>query len=228
MKSSLSRSKLLKQFMPAKVIQSQLHRRVYVQFAEKLGLVYFGYVNQRNDEHRLIRGLTVSSTHRDTHYSVGTFQGYDISLVERSDTLQFPGKAPRSQQWIIATIDLHHNVDLPHLFVGLKSHSETFYSQLFTKFPYMQPVALRAEDGYNVPFLERYTLYTHHLQALSASRLFNAAIANPTAEHFQGLTVELSENCLYIYAEHQRPTGALLEKMVTYGLWLARYIDNEQ
>ena len=228
MKQFISRSKLLKQFMPAKVIQTQLHRRVYLQFAEKLGLVYFGYVNQRSDEHRLIRGLTVSSTHRDTHYSVGTFQGYDISIVERNDTLRFPGKPPRPQQWIIATIDLHRSVDLPHMFAGLRSHSETFYSQLFTKFPYMKPIALRTEDGYSPAFVERYTLYSHHLQALSATRVFNPAIANPTVEHFQGLTVEISENCLYIYAEHQRPTATLLQRMVTYGLWLARYIDNEQ
>ena len=43
---------LLKTLAPAKVLQSQLHRRVFMQFAEKVRLVYFGYVDQRNDEHR--------------------------------------------------------------------------------------------------------------------------------------------------------------------------------
>ncbi|HMH69872.1 MAG TPA: hypothetical protein VK502_00580, partial [Candidatus Saccharimonadales bacterium] len=56
---------LAKAFMPAGIIQSQLHKRVFMQFADKIGFVYFGYVNQRSDDHRLVRGLTVSSNHRD-------------------------------------------------------------------------------------------------------------------------------------------------------------------
>src|ERR1044072_5775592 len=96
-----------KAFVPAKVLQSRLHKRVFMQFAEKIGLVYFGYVNQRSDEHRLVRGLTVSAGHRDSNYCVGSFQGYDIALVERIDTIRFPGKSSKTHNWIIMTFDLH-------------------------------------------------------------------------------------------------------------------------
>jgi hypothetical protein len=41
--------------------------------------VYFGYVDQRDDDHRLIRGHTVSATHQDKKTSY-----YDIRLLYSS------------------------------------------------------------------------------------------------------------------------------------------------
>lgn len=41
---------------------------VLKKFAHKIGLVYFGVVDQHQDDHEVIRGLTVSTTHRDDHY----------------------------------------------------------------------------------------------------------------------------------------------------------------
>jgi hypothetical protein len=47
------------------------------RFSKKLGFVYFGNVDQHDDEHEVIRGLTVSTTHKDAHYAVGSFDDYD-------------------------------------------------------------------------------------------------------------------------------------------------------
>lgn len=218
---------LMKRFVPAKVIQSRTHRRTFIQFAERVGLVYFGYVDQRHDEHRLVRGLTVSAKHRDNHYCVGSFNDYDVSLVERTDTIQFPGKSPKAQDWIIMTFDLHRQVDLPHMFVGLHTHGEVFFAQLFTKFPTMTVLPISASEGYDARFLQRYGLYAHQTQVLSAMRLFSPTVALAIVENFHGLAIEVSEGCLYLYAEHQRPTAALLERMLRYGTWLAQSIDAE-
>lgn len=219
------RSSLLQRFIPAKVVKSQFHRRTYQQFAEKLGFVYFGFVDQRSDEHRLVRGLTVSATQRDNHYCVGTYEGYDISVVERTDTIVFPGKAPKPQEWIIMTFDLQRLVDLPHVFVGLHTHGDAFYAQLFTKFRHFHPVLLQESQGYDPRFLHHYAVYAKPAQALSAARLFDPAMSKVVADHFTGLTIEISEGCLYVYAEQQQPTAALLSRMLTYGTWLAKTLD---
>lgn len=215
----------LKTLMPAKVIQSRLHRRVFTQFAEKLGLVYFGYVDQRSDEHRLVRGLTVSAHHIDNHYCIGSFNGYDITLVERTDTLRFPGKPSKNHTWIIMAFDLHTQRDVPHVFVGLHSHSETFYSHLFTKFSSLTKIPLHSYDAYDSGFLRKYAMYAEPPQFLAATQLIPAEVANAVGAHFGSLTFEIAEDCLYIYAEHQRPTGQLLETMIKNGTWLARIID---
>jgi hypothetical protein len=218
---------LLRTFVPAKVIQSRLHQRVFMHFAEKIGLVYFGYVDQRSDDHRLVRGLTVSAHHRDNHYCIGSFGGYDMMLVERVDTIRFPDKPPKSHDWIIMTFDLHTSVDLPHIFLGLHTHSETFYAHLFTKFSNLHRVLLGTFGAYDSEFTNRYAMYTEPAHALAAQQLINQTIARTIGEHFGSLTVEIADSCVYLYAEHQRPSGALLEKMATYGTWLARAIDHQ-
>lgn len=213
----------LKTLAPAKVLQSRLHQKVFTQFAEKLGLVYFGYVDQRDDEHRLVRGLTVSRSHRDNHYCIGSFNGYDVTLVERTDTLHFPGKPSKNHTWIIMVFDLHTTKDLPHIFVGLHTHNDTFYSHLFTKFASLTPVLL--SPHYDPSFAARYRMYTEPSQFNTVECLISPETAKVVSDHFGSLTFEVAENCLYIYTEHQRPTSSLLDTMIKNGAWLAHELD---
>jgi hypothetical protein len=214
-----------KAFVPARVLQSRLHKRVFMQFAEKTGLVYFGYVDQRSDEHRLVRGLTVSATHRDNHYCIGSFRGYDITLVERTDTIHFPGKSPRTQDWIIMAFDLHTKIDLPHIFIGLHTHSDTFYAQLFTKFTTLAKNPMGTFSALEPAFSDRYAIYTEPAKILSAEQLFDKDVAKTMVDHFGSLTAEVVDNCLYLYAWHQRPSISLLTKMLQNGLWLSAALD---
>jgi hypothetical protein len=218
---------LLANFVPAKVIQSRLHKRVFMQFAERLGMVYFGYVDQRSDEHRLIRGLTVSAAHRDNHYCIGNFDGYDVALVERVDTLRFPGKPAKKHEWIIMTFDLRTHADMPHVFLGLHTHSDLFYAHLFTKFSQLIKAPLGTFGMYDPAFTQRYVMYTEPAQSIAVERVLDPAVTKVIADTFGSLTVEIADGCLYVYAEHQRPTVALLEKMLKHGAWLAQAIDTK-
>lgn len=217
----------IQRLIPSKVIQSRVHKRTFQQFADKVGLVYFGYVDQRDDEHSLIRGMTVSTKHRDNHYCIGSFEGYDITLVERVDTIHFPGKPSRLHNWVIMTFDLHQSVDLPHVFLGSHSHNDTFYAQFFTKYAHFAKVDLEQTGAYDHGFLKKYSLYAKADQSLSAERLFHPTLAKAVAEQFGSLTVEIHEGTVYLYAEHQRTSTALLEGMLTRGLWLTRIIDSQ-
>lgn len=228
MKQLLHKSRhALQSLAPSKVLQSRLHRRVMMEFADKIGLVYFGYVDQRNDEHRLVRGATVSAHHRDNHYCIGTFQGYDLTLVERADTIHFPGKPARTHTWLIMAFDLHTTHDVPHVFVGLHTHSEAFYAHLFTKFPNFSKIPLGIQNGYDKTFSSKYTMYAspEHLQM--AVYLIDPQITKIVADHFGALTFEVVDGTLYVYAEDQRPSNALLEKMLKYGVWLSAVIDKK-
>lgn len=223
----LKKSDITNAFTPSRVLQARAHRRVFTQFAEKTGLVYFGYVNQRDDEHRLVRGLTQSAYHKDENYCIGSHEGYDITLVQRSDMLSFPGKPKKNHTWLIMTFDLHARVDLPHMFLGLHTHGETFYSQVFTKFPQLAKVPLGHLGVYAGTFASRYALYSPVAQLLVAQRLFGGEVAQKIMESFGSLTLEVTDNVLYVYSEHQRPTQALLGRMLTSGLWLAKKLDEE-
>jgi hypothetical protein len=215
----------LKALVPAKVLQARLHRRVFIQFAERIGFVYFGYVDQRSDEHRLVRGLTVSARHRDNHYCIGSYENYDITLVERSDTIHFPGKPSRTHNWIIMTFDLHTSRDVPHVFLGFHSHNETFYAHLFTKFSQLTKIPLGTFGQHSSKFTERYALFTEPAHTITVEQLFHPAVTAVIGDSFGNLTAEVADGCVYIYAEHNRPTVQLLEKMLQCGLWLSQTID---
>lgn len=216
----------LKALVPAKVLQVRLHRKIFMQFAEKFGLVYFGYVDQRADEHRLVRGLTVSARHRDNHYCIGSFENYDITLVERSDTIHFPGKPSRTHNWIIMTFDLHTSRDIPHIFLGLHAHNETFYAHLFTKFSQLTKIPLGTFGQHAAKFAGRYALFTEPAHMVTVEQLFHPAVTSIIADSFESLTAEVADGCVYIYAEHSRPSIQLLEKMLKNGLWLSQVIDS--
>lgn len=210
---------------PAKVLQARRHRTIMAEFAEANGLVYFGSVDQHGDDHHLVRGLTLSRTHRDSHYCIGTNGGYDITLLERVDTLVVPGKQPRTHRWIIMEFDLHTLRDIPHIFIGLHSHSAAFYTQLFTKFSTFAKVPLGRTGSYDTTFTDRFAVYTTPDQAIAAEQLITPEAAKLMAQHFGTLTAEIDDGCLYIYAEHRHVTEQLLGTILQNGLWLARHID---
>lgn len=214
----------LRRFIPLKVV-SQVYSRIYKTFASKIGLVYFGYVDQRDDEHNLIRGMTVSTKHRDNHYCIGSFEGYDVTLVERVDTINLPGKVAKTHNWIIMTFDLHTSAELPHVFVGSHNHSETFYTQLFTKFSHLAKVPIEESDDHSPEFTKKHTIYTKPDQILRAERLFTPTLTHVIGEQFGTFAIEIYDQTVYVYVENHRPTNALLESMLTKGLWLAKSID---
>lgn len=205
-----------------------LHRQrkqAIMKFAERNGFVYFGHVDQHDDEHHIIRGLTVSSTHQDEHYSVGSFDGYDVSLVDRYDVITQPNKQPRTHRWAILEIDLHNGVDVPHVFLGAHAHTNSSYAKLFTSVSAMQPIPLGTFEPHGHEFTARYSLFTTPTQFIEVERLFTAEVTRTIAAHFWPLAVEVYENALYVYSDSKTLSVQLLETMLKNGLWLAEQLD---
>lgn len=225
-KISSNSQRLIKSILPTSILQTRLHKRIYSQFADKIGLVYFGFVDQRKDEHRLVRGLTTSPSHRDNHYCIGSYKSYDLVLVERHDTVHFPDKPSRHHNWIIMEVDLHSSSDIPHIFIGLHSHSETFYANLFTKFSHLNKLSLGNTGIYDKSFTNKYAIYANQSHILEIEKIFNPEITKLIAKHFGSLTIEVYEGSLYLYAQHQRLTTNLLTTMLQNSYWLASRIDN--
>lgn len=217
--------KLVSRLVPRNVLVRRANKHAIMKFAEEVGLVYFGFVDQRTSEDQLIRGLTLSTSHRDAHYSVGSLYNYDVALVERRDTLQRPNGVTQPHQWLIMQFDLHSATNVPHIFLGLHTHSDAFYKHLFAKFSHLQRAPLGTFGMYDKAFTDRYAVYTQPAASLTAERLFDTEMTKVMARHFGSLTVEISDGCLYLYSEHARISKSLLETMLQNGIWLAKHID---
>lgn len=206
-------------------LASRQRRQVITKFANKFNFVYFGHVDQRDDEHHVIRGLTVSSSHQDDHYSVGSFDGYDVSLVDRSDILSSPNQPLRTHRWMVFEIDLHNGKDFPHLFMGGHTHQHTSYEKLFTAWPSLQPVPLGTFMAHSEEFTKRYSLFAAASQFIEVERLFTSEVTRVIAAHFWPLSAEVTGGSLYIYSDNKTLSVSLLETMLKNGLWLAAQLD---
>lgn len=199
----------------------RLVKRLMKDFCDTTGLVYFGYVSQRDDEHHIVRGLTVSNNHRDNHYCIGTYEGYDLVVVERTDT----SRTGKEHVWYILEIDLKAKVDIPHVFISSNAKTAGFNELLKTKFHAMLPYSVGMVHPYPRIFTNEFTVNITHSNAVAAENLITPDIATKMAEHFKGLSVEVFHHSLYIYSEKQTVTKSLLTTMLTNGTWLAEQID---
>lgn len=215
----------LRHLTPQKLAAARAHRKAIMKFADKMGLVYFGSTQRDDEDYRLVRGLTTSPHTLDAHYCIGTYEGYDTVFVERSAVNKAHHATVEGQHWLIMTFDLHTKAEIPHIFIGRREHSAAFYSQFFVKFTYMSPLGLTTIDGYDTKYLDMYATYCRITDAADTTRLFDPALTKIIGERFNGLTVEVVEGTLYIYAENEAPTAHVLDIMLRYGVWLAQTID---
>lgn len=211
---------------PKQLIRGRNVVRMLHSFADEYGLVYFGNVSWQNDEHHIVRGLTLSTGHHDYHYCIGTYEGYDVTFAERRDQLKDPKTNKlHPHKWYIMEFDLHTTVELPHVFIGLHSHSDSFYRQLFTKYPNLRAIQLGILSRHEQSFLSERRVYGVAEDVIAIEKLFSHEITQQIHAHFGSLAVEIFDSSLYIYSEKVHLSAALLTAMIKNGVWLARHID---
>ncbi len=214
----------LRHMTPMHMARTQVTRRTFQDVADKLGFVYFGYVNQNDDEHRLVRGHTVSPTHIDDHYCVGTLKGYDILLLLRNDVIRTARSKEERCHWLIVTIDLHTVRDIPHLYIGHKSRDSVFRAA----FERLHTLDVGAYASYPANFLKQYNVFGRPTHALTIESIITPSVADVITAHFSQASFEIEDNTLFLYIESKRPSEALIEKMIANGVWLAEAIDAQQ
>lgn len=215
--------RIMRHLSPRQLARRYSTAQTIHRLANALGLVYFGYVDQRDDDHQLIRGITVSNTHNDHYYTVGTFKGYDIAIVVRQDALRYSDKRLKDHHWTIITIDLHNTkYQLPHCYIGHHSVRD----ELIAQYNQLSPIAIHPySKDYSKQFLDNYTVYARLTHAQLVASLLSPEVLNVIGEKFTDMSVEIVENTVYLYKTEKHPSRALLEKMINNGLWLAEAID---
>lgn len=200
---------------------SRSSKRLATDFSEAAGLVYFGYVSQRDDEHHIVRGVTVSNKHKDDHYCIGSYDDYDVVFVERSDTLH----SGKDHIWHIIEVDLKTEADIPHMFISSHARATGFHELLKTKYHTMLPHTMGSIHAYPPSFTTEFTVNVTPAHAISAEQIITPDVSDKIAAHFKGLTVEITHDALYIYCERVHVNQATLMTMLTNGVWLAEQID---
>jgi len=206
------------------ITATRADHRVIERFDKKIGLIYLGSVSQHTDEN-IIRGFTASATHQDNHFSVGTVDDYDISLVDRSDASYGDDGAIKFNNWIIAAINLKTVQDIPHIFIGANNQNIGSYNTLFATNPILSKINLGTFESYNEEFTSRFSIYSSPADSIQVEKLFPAITARVISSHLWPYSVEIFQGVLYVYCDTERVTNNDLTGILNIGLWLARHID---
>lgn len=216
---------LSQKLVPVESFRRQAGKRVIARFAESLGWVYFGHVDQHKDEHVLVRGFTASAKHYDTHYCVGTVSDYDVIMLQRTDAVAAPGKPSINYRWVILKIDLKTKQH-PHLFATSVGHAPIFYEYFFTKHYHFRQVPTSEWRDHSPEFIQSFNTFTTQDKLHMASHALTPSVTATLGVHFKGLEFELTNDTLYMYASNHNLTVELLERLVKNGVWLAEQIDS--
>ena len=217
----LRTKRIMRHMTPAHIVKSRMTKRVMQEFADKVGMVFLGYVNQNDDDHRLVRGHTVSATHTDNNYSVGTLRGYDVMMVSRNDVIMTRQRRQQRCHWLVCAVDLHTKVGLPHLYVGHVARDEAFQAS----YERLHRLDVGMYAVYPPQFLSEYGVYGIPANGIEIEQTITPEVALVIAAHFKGASIEVEDHTVYLYIESQHPDEVLLEKMLSNALWLAESID---
>ena len=223
------KKKLLRALTLAQLRQFIGNNRTIRRFAERHSLVYFGTVTV-DDDSRLVKGHTVSRTHRDQHYCVGTAFGRDMVFLQRSDLLySSTHKHKERYDWNILALDLSERVALPHAYIeGKNRHGHAFYEALDMKHRDLAEIPTHLLVGYDPLFAQKFTPRTSLAHAIELPGTLTPLIAATLAHHFSMFDYEWHDDMLYIYYLSSRPTLDRLDHMLKCGVWLAGELENSQ
>lgn len=201
-------------------------KRIVKQFAATYHFVYFGHVDPREDEYELVRGVTVSTSHSDNHYTVGAYNGHDVIFVERRNTLTYPGKPDVDYRWLIMQIDLHRS-GLPHMFVDAKHHDAMFYANAFVGKQHMQDITSYVVTP-GTAFAQNCKVFANPSDYSAVATVLTPEVAETLARHFSQFDYELFDDCLLVYASNTAPSMPILNDMLRLSLWLAEHCNSVQ
>lgn len=188
--------------------------------AKRLGLLYFGSVDHKRDDHDVVKGLTTSTTHHDKHFAVGTYDGYDIAIVDRHDHIA----SRTTRRWTIIQVNLREARAYPHLFL-LPLHRAEYFEHAFTGTRHLAPLSLISPALPPQEFSLRYKMlmsirYSEKVLPLLTSSFYHGIIA-----HLWPRAVEMKDGKLFVYITEHRLDETVLQTAIQSALWLADQLD---
>jgi hypothetical protein len=208
---------ILRRFSPLEREQGRVLRRFY----DSVGMVHFGRVHQHDDEYDAIRGFTASLTHRDENFAVGSYNGYDIRMVNRADTTQYRHGKHSLQLWTILEVSLRVR-NMPHFFFLPTGQGGEAYKKLFAEQPYMQPISSFTSTANHSPeFHGRYQILARSTRAYDVDDLLSSPVILGIGTRFWPHGIEVEHGKLYVYIPDRKLTKQKLEQALSSAIWLA-------
>lgn len=200
-------------------------RKSAISFAKKYDLIYFASVDPDNTSVPVILGTTASPDQTDTNFCIGTHAGYDMAIVERVSSVVYKGYKKSVHRWYLIQIDLKSAKNLPFIFIGTRQQPKTFYARMLATRRQLSYLALDTAANRNAVFHSHFAVLGSPADVPMVYRLLTDDMIDVIAAHKYPFAVEIEHDSLIVFTEAQKPNQQLLDKLLHYGVWLAKEID---
>lgn len=208
--------------MLQKIRNHHIIKSYFNEYANKHELVYFGDLRE-SDEVFTYRGATFSPDSKDTHYTHGTVNGYDVSAFQRASRHTLHDRQSTANDWTIVAIHLKQG-GFPHLVIDAKKHDKVFYQAFFLKFPRLRRAGALL-DRVNPSSGNSFDLYL----APESSQAALSVLDDVTLQHmllsYSKYDVELDDDKLYVFSRGAPSSARQLNDMLAEGLWLSEKFE---
>lgn len=195
--------------------------QVMRKFADDLGLVYFGTASERQSDVRHIGGITTSNSHFDRHLVVGSYKGYSIAFAVRRDSIADERRAAIDYAWTILAIDLRRSPVVAPLQILNRAMNRLHgakYSQLTS-------IPLDRSSAQSTDFLRNFSIYGQLANRHFINQLLSDELLYSLGSQTAGISIEITEEKLYIYLDKKYPRRDSLTRVLNLGIWLAQTLD---
>jgi hypothetical protein len=208
---------------PLRGVQELAETKVMHEFAQKFQFAYLGHVDARTDEYEVVRGLTLSATHEDHHFIVGTYNSYDVTTLQREVELNHPAHGKRIYKWTILQVDLIYK-KTPNIVMTSGHQDIVFVEDLRIKLPTHQLLDRKFFD-ISPQFNQRFRVLSPIEGIDEAVTILRPEAIAIIMDQFKQFDIELLEDKVIVYSWHPFATLNLLQEMLREGLWFADYLD---
>lgn len=200
-------------------------REIATSFAKKHDLIYFHTVGSEQDNVSIIRGSTANARQADSNFCIGTHAGYDMAFIERAADVEFIGFETTSHRWYVLEIDLKRTRHAPYIFLGTKQLSRAFYAKVLVSHRDVRYLQLESLHSHASTFHGTYALVASPASQPVLHGLFDDETIHTIAAHKYPFTIEVEGDSLILFTEAEKPSEQLIDKLLHYGLWFAKKID---
>lgn len=204
---------------PARIANERIARRVFKNFAKKHKLLYFAEVDNLHKESRIVRGLTLGLSKKDTHHAIGSHNSYDIACVYRY------GKPETGYLWTVMEADLHTAVNLPHIIIGKKTEVKQLIGDLMGIHRHLSEHNFAQPDDHHTRFKRSFIAYASPAHASLVEHIISPELTNSLVDHLDKIVIEIEGDSIYLAVNNPRLSVAYLDKLMHYTLEFARHTD---
>lgn len=196
--------------MPRQIVRSLQRtaaiKQAFMQHAETVQSLY---IRRRHIKAVClpVRGFTASCSHKDLHCCVGSFLGYDYSLVYREDN---------DASFVIVDIELPIQQPLHHFFILPTDLPQTLFTRIMLLHSHHRHVPLANGEGCSPAFLRQYSALARPEHFLATTAITTNTLAHYIEIIKQPYIYELYGQHLYVYAYNGTlPTRRTLDAQVS-------------